>query len=406
MINDTIHTIWPGWKVVDKIGNDSRDMLFEVIQSNDSADTRGSVKVISIPEEEAEIHTLLAKGKSDEWIQTYLKKKTSDYIRRIQFIAAFRGASNMIRIEDCRAVEKTDQTGWEIYIRMEFLYPLSVYTREHSMTEQEVVKMGINVCTALEQYEKCDTVHGNVKAEQIFIDASGKYKLGDFGKSWEKENTVTGYGQKNDKIEKTEDVYALGKMISELLNGKQISGNLAQVLFYSCSSDSGKRFRSVTAMKNALKSISYTAENISEKRSNQEVRKDINNGKTEHTVPGGENIPPVVRKKDKRKQILASTILVILLIAAFMFGRILLFTIPNLMDEKEKNDSEKSAAVVEKEEDSEQNQQEDDDKKTKITEALKEAEAQKQVNAVKESGFDARMFVTTDWSNLNSEKCT
>ena len=34
-----------------------------------------------------------------------------------------------------------------------------------------------------------------------------------------------------------------------------------------------------------------------------------------------------------------------------MFGRILLFTIPNLMDEKEKNDSEKSAAVVEKEED-------------------------------------------------------
>ena len=98
MINDTIHTIWPGWKVVDKIGNDSRDMLFEVIQSNDSADTRGSVKVISIPEEEAEIHTLLTKGKSDEWIQTYLKKKTSDYIRRIQFIAAFRGASNMIRI--------------------------------------------------------------------------------------------------------------------------------------------------------------------------------------------------------------------------------------------------------------------------------------------------------------------
>lgn len=86
------------------------------------------------------------------------------------------------------------------------------------------------------------------------------------------------------------------------------------------------------------------------------------NGKTEHAVPGGENIPPVVRKKDKRKQILASTILVILLIAAFMFGRILLFTIPNLMDEKEKNDSEKSAAVVEKEEDSEQNQQEDDDK--------------------------------------------
>lgn len=98
------------------------------------------------------------------------------------------------------------------------------------MTEQEVVKMGIDVCTALEQYEKCDTVHGNVKAEQIFIDASGKYKLGDFDKSWEKENTVTGYGQKNDKIEKTEDVYAIGKVISELLNGKQISGNLAQVL--------------------------------------------------------------------------------------------------------------------------------------------------------------------------------
>lgn len=32
------------------------------------------------------------------------------------------------------------------------------------------------------------------------------------------------------------------------------------------------------------------------------------------------------------------------------------------------------------------------------------AEAQKQVKKIRENGFDAQVFVTTDWSNLNTEK--
>lgn len=36
--------------------------------------------------------------------------------------------------------------------------------------------------------------------------------------------------------------------------------------------------------------------------------------------------------------------------------------------------------------------------------AKTEAEAQKQVKKIRENGFDAQVFVTTDWSNLNTEK--
>jgi len=36
--------------------------------------------------------------------------------------------------------------------------------------------------------------------------------------------------------------------------------------------------------------------------------------------------------------------------------------------------------------------------------AKTEAEAQKQAKKIRENGFDAQVFVTTDWSNLNTEK--
>ena len=36
--------------------------------------------------------------------------------------------------------------------------------------------------------------------------------------------------------------------------------------------------------------------------------------------------------------------------------------------------------------------------------AKTEAEAQKQAKKIREDGFDAQVFVTTDWSNLNTEK--
>ena len=36
--------------------------------------------------------------------------------------------------------------------------------------------------------------------------------------------------------------------------------------------------------------------------------------------------------------------------------------------------------------------------------AKTEAEAQKQVKKIRGNGFDAQVFVTTDWSNLNTEK--
>lgn len=36
--------------------------------------------------------------------------------------------------------------------------------------------------------------------------------------------------------------------------------------------------------------------------------------------------------------------------------------------------------------------------------AKTEAEAQKQAKKIRGNGFDAQVFVTTDWSNLNTEK--
>ena len=51
----------------------------------------------------------------------------------------------------------------------------------HRMTRQDIIRLGIDICKALERCRALDVIHRDIKPGNIFISEQGDFKLGDFG---------------------------------------------------------------------------------------------------------------------------------------------------------------------------------------------------------------------------------
>lgn len=99
------------------------------------------------------------------------------------------------------------------------------------MTQDEVIRLGIDICQALELCQKYNIIHRDIKPENIFVSEHGKYKLGDFGIARTIEGTATGLSKKGTytymapEVYREEaygasvDTYSLGLVLYRLLNG-------------------------------------------------------------------------------------------------------------------------------------------------------------------------------------------
>ena len=61
------------------------------------------------------------------------------------------------------------------------LTPLYQHLREHPLSEEDVIRLGIDLCRALEICQKYNIIHRDIKPENIFYSEQGSFKLGDFG---------------------------------------------------------------------------------------------------------------------------------------------------------------------------------------------------------------------------------
>jgi serine/threonine-protein kinase len=76
---------------------------------------------------------------------------------------------------------KDNAPGYDIFIRLELLKPLYERLREKPLTEKEIIKLGIDICAALEILEREHILHLDIKPSNIFLGSAGEYKLGDYG---------------------------------------------------------------------------------------------------------------------------------------------------------------------------------------------------------------------------------
>ena len=104
-------------------------------------------------------------------------------------------------------IEHEDDIGWDILMRLELLTPLLDHTYKNGMTEDDVIKLGTDMCKALEFCRKYDIIHRDIKPENIFIAPSGDYKLGDFGIAKTVEKTRLGMSRRGTVVYMAPEVF-------------------------------------------------------------------------------------------------------------------------------------------------------------------------------------------------------
>ena len=175
---------WNDWEIIGELGYGSFSRVYEAARRDDPS-VRCAIKVISVPQDDAEYDELIADGFNTELSKSFFDEAIRDFTREIQLMERFRGIQNIVSIEDYKVVPREDGIGSRIFIRMERLTPLEQYISDKKLTEPEVIRIGIDICTALEFCHEQKIIHRDIKPANIFVnDSLGSrvfYKLGDFG---------------------------------------------------------------------------------------------------------------------------------------------------------------------------------------------------------------------------------
>ena len=293
------------WYITRQLGAGSYGKVFEIERTDalDGTVYRGALKAITIPSSPEELQSVLDEdGLDRQGASSYFRETVVALNREIALMNKVKGHSNIVSYEDHDVIEHTDGIGWDILIRMELLTPISQYFKQFdTIPRQAVLRLGIDLCRALEVCEKYSIIHRDIKPANIFISDTGDFKLGDFGVA-RTASASTGASTfagtvnymapevfRREKYTASVDTYSLGLVMYQLLNANRMpfyppypqpltalakerahdrrlageplpdpvnaSGPLADILRKACAPAPADRFASPTEMRLALEAV-------------------------------------------------------------------------------------------------------------------------------------------------------
>ena len=219
------------WHITRELGRGSYGVVFEV-ERKDFSDAKSAMKILSIPSYPGEIDNFKKENYDldETGVRNHFYAYVEEFVKEFQLMSKLRGHSNIVSYEDHDVIEKKDEVGWDIFIRMELLTPLGEYFSGKSPSVKDVIKLGMDMCEALDVCERNKIIHRDIKPTNIFVSSTGSFKLGDFGVArtlekasceMSKKGTYTYMAPevfRGEEYDMTVDIYSLGIVMYKLLN--------------------------------------------------------------------------------------------------------------------------------------------------------------------------------------------
>ena len=229
---------YPGWEIVRELGAGSYGKVFEVKKEDSFGETENSaLKHIRIPPESVSLQSYSDElGLDDKSLSEMFRKQMENIANEFSLMSKLKGNSYIVSYEDHTVIPHENEMGYDIYIRMELLKPLTALLREKygssEIDEAFVVKLGQDMCHALELCERNSIIHRDIKPQNIFMSRQGNFKLGDFGIAKSADHSTIGtrtgtfnymapevYASK--PYDQTVDLYSLGMVLYWMLNERR-----------------------------------------------------------------------------------------------------------------------------------------------------------------------------------------
>lgn len=321
-----VSEFWPEWEITEQIMTDVAEVVYKAVKTDDGK-SFSTIKVLTVSPE-----TVCDEDSdgsiSPDSVETICHNAVNCIMNEIRLRDVLRNADTIVNTDDFKIIEKTDECKWEIYIRMDYVVPFDLYICDKMLSEQEVIKLGCDICSALEVCEERKIIHSNINPGNITVDRNGTFLLDGF-KAEKMFSGALEVGRRASftfaapeilgciKYTSKVDTYSLGLLMYTLMNRNRIpflsptkqlltlgekrnavrrrmegelipppldaSEKLAEIILRACEFKPEDRFESATEMKSALIAISknpyppITEKTVEEK--NKTETKNTNNHK-------------------------------------------------------------------------------------------------------------------------------
>ena len=427
--------IFGAWYLKRLIGEGGFGKVFEIERRDFGQVYRAALKVITIPQEKGEIDNLHSEGMSNENVSGYYKNYAQDIISEFALLSKLKGNSYIVSYEDHTAIPHEDNIGWDILARMELLTPLTQYMEQHALSPQEVAKIGIDICRALEVCGKYNIIHRDIKPENIFVSELGTFKLGDFGIARQMARSQSVLSKKGtfiymapelykeEKSDATVDIYSLGLVLYRLGNKnrmpflppypqmityqdreeslkKRISGEkmpapadadkeLSSIILKACSYKAHDRWQTPAELREALEN--YLALCAARQKGRKAIREHKKQVKLEKKQKGAK----------KRKAIAIAALMLLLLCAGCVAAATLL-----LPRDKEEGWGSKAVAAVDETESQKMTEETVETESPAETESSAETESQTAAVETNTAGTEVSTETSTVMEETQTEPVT
>ena len=365
--DQNIQLPWPDWEIIKELGHGGYGVVYQAQRSVAGITEQAAIKVISFPKSQDEIEADLTDGYDLDSLKAKYADVLQGYLNEYNLMRELNGQTNSVNCADFATVPHDDGIGWDVYIRMELLTPLTAVMRQKKLTEEDVLKIGKDICRALMLCESNNIIHRDIKPENIMVSKFGDYKLGDFGiaRTMDHTTNATMGGTerymapeviRREKYGKEADIYSLGLLLYWMLNNRKIpfidadslpyadelsraqsrrvngeplpppkygSEDLQKIVLKACEYRPSDRYSSAEEMYRALDAVKI--ENTEGVLPSQEIRQEaqaeemtsaVTLGKDEHLKKEDDKITRQSQIREKLKKPLMAAAVIVLIIVA------------------------------------------------------------------------------------------
>lgn len=229
----SLEPFFGSWHIKEFIGRGSYGQVYKIEKEDISGSYTSAMKIISIINDPDAAS--FSGGMTQQNLDEYYSDLIKNIVKEFKMMEKLKGNTNVVCYEDHEIRKKPDGKGYDIFIRMEQLTPITKHFGSAFPGEDEVIKLGIDMCRALELCHKNNIIHRDVKPQNIFISQTGDYKLGDFGVARNFENTVGEFSAKGTfdymapEVQLRQpygvgaDIFSLGAVLYKLMNNGRIA---------------------------------------------------------------------------------------------------------------------------------------------------------------------------------------
>lgn len=298
--------LFGAWYITRLIGEGSFGKVFEIERKDFGKTYKAAMKAITIPQNRGDIKNLTMSGIDNESVTTYFQSLAENVADEFAIMSSLKGNSNIVSYEDHTVIKHNDGIGWDILIRMELLTPADDFFAQNGFETDKIIKLGIDLCKALEVCQKRNIIHRDIKPANIFVSDNGDFKLGDFGVAKTIEQTTGEFSKKGtynymapevyrgETYGNSVDLYSVGIVMYRYLNnnrtpfspqppemitynkseealtrrmkGEELpspvnaGGELAQIVLKACRFDPANRYSSPVQMRRELEKLLTVSE--------------------------------------------------------------------------------------------------------------------------------------------------